>query len=457
MSVRVLVDKTRAQWSTPLPPSDTIPFVPSDAAFDEQVLWQCLHAKRHVMLSGRAGAGKTHLLKRFKDRCTALSGPNVPRVEFAATTGIAAINIDAKTLDNVVGFLGETVGAAKRWELIRKHRRHSPIVRAQYETLKRTGVLLIEEVSMLDKHKFEKLDRLFRLARATPDTPFGGVLLILSGDFTQLPPPKGEFMFHSPTWRALPRVRVFLDRCYRQDDTSVWMQILNAVRSGTLSADHRALLVERQIPRPEENEGMVVYGTNKLADKYNLSKLELTASPDARIHSKRGSVHVIDTKTLRPVRGNTERFLTTDMRRTRVLKFCIGARVMMTCNQYLTSHRVSNGSLGVVRDIENNHVRVAFDNGATVAVKRCKTEVLAQKRYTVRYTQFPLRLAWALTVHKVQGLTLDRICVDVGSLWEKGQLYVALSRVRRLQDLHVLRFTPAALRCDADAVRFERV
>jgi ATP-dependent DNA helicase PIF1 len=231
-------------------------FAPHDVAVcltmkvDEKLIWRNLNSNRSILISGKAGSGKSHLLDRFISHCPP-SGFTFSYV-LSAPTGIAAYNVGGETIHRVLGLgLAEETPVALFQKIIKYKRRY----KKTFKFLEETDLLIIDEVSMLQTELFVKLDYLFRKVRKSSD-PFGGVLLLMVGDFTQLGPvckdnqnQRHKYIFQTEPWQLLSLSRIYLNRSFRQKEGDPFLDLLNHVRIGELNDHHLKLLKSRKIRR----------------------------------------------------------------------------------------------------------------------------------------------------------------------------------------------------------------
>lgn len=384
-----------------------------------------------VLLTGPAGAGKTHVLNQF----IRLAKHDGRHVSVTATTGLAATHLGGTTIHSWSGIgvadsLSDSFG-----DHISKGRR---------EIIERTDVLIIDEISMLHDFRLDMVDQVCRTVREK-DEPFGGIQLIMSGDFFQLPPINrgdsraGGFVVNSEVWQELQPTICYLEEQHRQDD-AVLLDILNALRAGELRRHHAETLLARTEVYPDDLEQMTeLHTVNIDVDKLNAAKLaqidedEITYSQTTT--GGENYIQSLQRSVLAPP----------------ALKLKKGALVMAVKNS--AERKYANGSLGTVIDFEphTEYPIVAFKNGKEVSMVPDTWELRDGDKKRASITQIPLRLAWAITVHKSQGMTLDAARIDLRRAFVEGMGYVALSRVKNLDSLYLAGVNQMALRVSEDA------
>ena len=385
---------------------------------------------KSVFLTGKAGTGKTTFLRRVVEESR-------KRVVVVAPTGIAAINAGGVTIHSFFQLpLHPFIPGMK----IESKFAFSKEKRSIIKTM---DILIIDEISMVRCDLLEAIDSVLRRFR-NKYKPFGGVQLLMIGDLQQLSPviTDEEFQLLSPYYsspyffgsRALAGVdyvTIELKEVYRQQD-SHFISILNSVRSGRPSMEAIKALNSRYEPHfvPSADEGYIRLTThNQIADNYNAQQLSLIDEP----------IHSFDAE----VSGNFPEYAyPTELR----LDLKVGAQVMFVKNDPSSEHRYFNGKIGVVTDFFEEYILVQCPgDDEKIAVEPLEWE---NCRYVINeqtqemetevqgiFKQYPLRLAWAITIHKSQGLTFDKAIVDAAAAFASGQVYVALSRCRTLEGM----------------------
>lgn len=385
-----------------------------------------------ALLTGPAGAGKTYVLNQF----IRLVKANGKHVSVTATTGLAATHLGGTTIHAwaSIGVMDDIPNGFA--DHISKGRR---------DIIEKTDVLVIDEISMLHDFRLDMVDMACRLVRKEMDKPFGGIQIIMSGDFFQLPPINrdgsraGGFVVHSNAWRELNPTILYLQEQYRQDDEDL-LEILNALRAGDVRRRHAELLIERGDVELPDGDLTELHTTNVDVDRINQKKLEqLEGDEYTYSQSTTGSANYVESLQ-RSVLAPAE------------LRLREGALVMAVKNS--ADRKYVNGSLGTVIDFDalTNYPIVQFRNGKTITMMPETWEQRDGDKKRASITQIPLRLAWAITVHKSQGMTLDAARIDLSKAFVEGMGYVALSRVKNLQNLYLAGLNRMALRVSEDAI-----
>ena len=378
----------------------------------------------NVYLTGEPGSGKTHTINEFIDWLRA-SGiePSV-----TAATGIAATHVGGMTLHSWSGIgISDSLSRADVDRIASKEHIAKRIMKAK--------VLIIEEISMLSATTFEMADKICREVRRV-DKPFGGLSVILVGDFFQLPPisrsHEAEFAYTSPVWRELNLLTCYLTEQYRQDDVE-FLGVLSAIRSGRVIEEHHDQLMARATALEDlPPDAPKLFSHNADVDRINAAELlKLTGKSKKFKMSSKGKDSLVD--------GLIRGCLSPE-----ILELKEGAAVMFTKNS--SQGKFVNGTLGVVAGFgADDSPIIKMKNGGRVTAEPMEWQLEENGKVKASVSQFPLRLAYAMTVHKSQGMSMDCAIIDLSKAFEYGQGYVALSRVRRLSGLYLTGLNERAL------------
>lgn len=390
-----------------------------------------------ALLTGPAGTGKTYLLNQFIREAKAEG----KHVSVTATTGLAATHLGGNTIHAWSG-----IGVAD--ELRPGFADH--MSKTRRETIEKTDVLIIDEISMLHDFRLDMIDEVCRLVRRK-DEPFGGIQVVMSGDFFQLPPVNrndsrtGGFVVTSRVWQELDPAVLYLQEQHRQDDEEL-LEILTALRAGDIRRHHAEKLLARADVEPENPENITeLHTVNIDVDTINHAKLQ-ALDTEERTFSQftTGAANYVESLQ-RSVLAPSELVLRK------------GALVMAVKN---SPQRVYvNGSIGTVVDFEpgTEYPVVEFRSGKTVTMVPDSWELRDGDKKRASISQIPLRLAWAITVHKSQGMTLDAARIDLRKAFVPGMGYVALSRVKNIDSLYLYGINRTALAISEDALAIDDV
>lgn len=419
----------------------------------------------NVFLTGPAGSGKTYVLNQY----IAYLKENGINVGISASTGIAATHMGGTTIHSWCGMgIRDSITSGEINEMLKK-----PYLKKRFL---RTKVLIIDEVSMLHNFQLDMIDHICRVAKKN-DAPFGGMQMIMCGDFFQLPPVTKrqissldrhaeldsasqqnllydddekklqtdgtDFVTSSNIWDQMQHKICYLDEQHRQDDRA-FLRILSDIRSGEVNEDTVEALSERLHKDPEGYSNPTrLFTHNADVDAINNSHLEaLPGEPHEYFMSSRGSIKIIEglkKNCLAPTR----------------LLLKLGARVMFVKNNYEVGY--VNGTLGEIIGFTREDAPIVrtFD-GSEIIVAQMSWEVKEENVELAAISQIPLRLAWAITVHKSQGMSLDAAEVDLSRSFVPGQGYVALSRLRNLAGLKLMGMNQMALTVNPDVSEMDR-
>jgi len=397
-----------------------------------------LHAGQSVLLTGAAGTGKTYTLNQFVRYARA----HGKTVAMTATTGLAATHLNGTTIHAWAGIGVHDELPKEFGNKLSKQRR---------DIISKTDVLVIDEISMLHDYRLDMVDTVCRLVREN-DKPFGGIQVVLCGDFFQLPPvnrqdsKQGSFITDSQAWIDGDFTVCYLTEQHRQKEDKDYTDILNGIRAGVLTRRQLAALQAR---------------SNAISDPWAAVTRLLTTNIDVDTINKQHLGELSgDTMQYDMVTSGSKKYVEQLLRSClapQALELKIGAHVM--CIKNSLDKKYVNGSLGIVEGFEKhtNFPVVRLTNEKVITIKPDTWELIDGDKRRASASQLPLRLAWAITVHKSQGMTLDAARVDLSRAFVEGMGYVALSRVRGMQHLALdglnrmaLQVSPLAKTIDAE-------
>lgn len=401
----------------------------------------------NVFLTGFAGTGKSYILNKLKEKFK-------KKLTITSTTGIAAVNVKGQTLHSWAG-----VGLCRNpiHKTVEK-------IRGRVSTLRQIlncKILAIDEISMLNIEVFEYVNAVLKEIRENPE-PFGGIQVLFIGDFFQLPPVEAEpetsvrkYCFDSPLWEELNLKNVVLKKNYRQNEEE-FITALAHMRTNALEPRDIELLNTRNTDMDTSETNILhIFSTNNEANQYNLAKFNRIEEP-VRILEAQDAVY----RESKPVyEGFTEsenyilEIFSKNCRAEKEIALKLGAKVMLLVNMDFNKGLI-NGACGTIMGFNENSITIKFDNGIEANIPKHKFEYFYNDRVVAERTQYPLRLAYGITIHKSQGMTLDKLVVDCSRIFERGQAYVAMSRVKTLEGLYLKGFEPQKVMVDSHVAEF---
>lgn len=374
-----------------------------------------MKGNNNIFLTGPPGSGKSYLTNKYIDWVSA----NGKIVCVTASTGIAALQLSGSTLHSWAGIRNEDVTEEDIVDIT-----------SNYYNKKRIGeteVLIVDEVSMVSPKLLEVVNLIAIKIRGT-NKPFGGIKVIFCGDFFQLPPVSKSklppYAFESPLWQSLNLTTCYLTEQHRTDDVA-FIEILRGIRTGTLTEQQKQVLRDRVIADAEGVDAIRLDTHNDAVDRINDARLRmLDGAPSTYVMTSSGNEKLV--QSMKKNCMSPER-----------LTLKVGTPVMFTKNDI--DLRWVNGTRGTVVSLGDDTVRVKV-NGIEYDVEETSWEYASgygkNKTTHATLTQIPLRVAYAITVHKSQGMTLNSAIIDCSRAFACGHGYVAVSRVRSLDGLH---------------------
>ncbi len=426
-----------------------------------QLAADCInYSNRSVFLTGKAGTGKTTFLKYIRQNTQ-------KETAVLAPTGVAAINAGGVTIHSFfqLPFGPFVPGTINHFDNNNRDAtdKHHLLGRIRYNKerihlLQSLELLIIDEISMVRCDVLDAIDTILKHFRQRHHEPFGGVQMLLIGDMFQLPPVAAEaewnilsafynspYFFDSLVMQQQPPLHIELEKIYRQSDPQ-FINLLNKVRNNEIDNDAVQILRSRHKSgfQPQREKGYITLTShNYLADNINAEELQKLPG------------NLFGFKAMITGEFNEKSYPAEEL-----LQLKLGSQVMFLKNDMEKVRRYFNGKIGVVQKIENDQIFIQCANEKPIEVQKYKWENI---RYSINETtqkleeevigsfeQYPLRLAWAITIHKSQGLTFEKAVIDAGAAFASGQVYVALSRCTSLDGM-ILRssITQNALFTDA--------
>lgn len=397
---------------------------------------------KNVFLTGKSGSGKSYVIKK----CVVELKKRLKKIAVTSTTGTSALLIGGTTIHSYLG-IGIGNQSVERMKLAISA---NPIKKKRWREL---DVLIIDEISMLPAELFDKLEELARQMRNSKRV-FGGIKLVLCGDFFQLPVVKSDKLcFEALSWSKCVDNTVYLTELMRQSDVK-FQQCLEDVRIGKLSLETKKMLKNRMNVKLENSYDIIptrLYSTNKSVEVINDFELDKLSKNGNEFYE-----YVMDYKVL-----SSEKFKESLIDKfkknciaTENLQLCIGAQVMLLINLNIESGLV-NGSRGVVLSFMSDNLPIVkFLNGMEVAIQYNTWIMEENDEIVLEAIQIPLKVAYAMSIHKSQGMTLDYLEVDLADVFSYGMAYVALSRVKNYEGLKILGIDFTKIKSDPKVIKF---
>jgi len=423
---------------------------------EQRDILEKVYAGKNALMTGGAGAGKSYCMKFIVQWAT----DNGKNIGITAMTGSAAVLIDGCTLHS---FLGIGLAKDSAEGLVRKiHKSRTDIC----DRLSKLDILLVDEVSMMNDELFDKVSEFLSLFRKNA-RPFGGIQIILVGDAFQLSPVEGKYFFLGKLWDTSEFEVCILTANMRQKDDLEFKQLLDRVRMGVCSTeDLKALRGLKDTVFPEGIIPTRLYSVNRDVDKINEDEFQCIIEKGKgttkimtyaiKYHGNSDS-HKLSKKWAEAVKLRNE------------IQLCVGAQVMLTRNMTTADGiYLVNGARGVVTSISPSAVYVNFVNSGMQKIEffRIKPEFSKDKSNTdtsstdevmpsVNLSYIPLQLAWAISIHKSQGMTLDAVEIDLGgSIFACGQAYTALSRARNMKSIRLINVLGTSFKTSPEVLAF---
>ena len=412
----------------------------------------------NIFVTGPGGTGKSFLINKFVEF---LKRTKVDPRYYAitSTTGLSGMLINGQTLHSMAGIgLGEG-----SFETLLEKVNSNYFGKKRWKEIK---ILLIDEVSMLSPRLFEKLDAIARNIRRNRKKPFGGIQIIIFGDFFQLPCiGTDKFCFEAVNWNETIKETVVLDEIVRQKDMEL-QDALNKIRFGIVDDDIKALLESRKIdsfhkefPDFDKILPTILYARKMAVNKYNEKKLKECINKGCKYHNYKCKYEYVKSNS-KALSEGSKRFLKAMIDKNpnipTDLTISINTQVMITVNN--KDAKVANGTRGIVVEFsQNKEPIVELLDGRRLIIEPHPFEFEDSNKHKIKKIQYPLKLAWALTIHKSQGMSLDYVCTDIGeSIFEYGQVYVVLSRTRSLEGLFIKNIDLSKIRAHPRVLEFYR-
>uniref|UniRef100_A0A6C0GZV3 Ribonuclease H n=1 Tax=viral metagenome TaxID=1070528 RepID=A0A6C0GZV3_9ZZZZ len=392
--------------------------------------------KKSIFLTGPAGTGKSVTLKEIIKFCEQEN----KKFGVTATTGTAAFLISGKTLHSYLGIgLGKD-SPQEIFEFVRYKLKHVA------DKLRELDVLIIDEISMLDKELFQKISKYLSLLRKN-SKPFGGLQLVLTGDFCQLEPINGEYCFLSDIWKQLNMETIYLHKLIRQDGDTKFQKMLSNFRYGICSEKNYQTLSSLKDTEFGDVKPTKLYPRNVDVDRINKEEYDKLIKSGAEMIKYETKLPACSKKN----KEKSEKWIKS-LELPEFVELCVGAQVVVLANIDQDAGIV-NGTRGVIISLNKNKVIIKRVNGSKIDIQYYKTTNIEDETLVVQY--IPLKLAYALSIHRSQGMTLDAIEIDIGQkIFAAGQAYTALSRAQCLKSVKVVAISKNSFIINKDVLEF---
>ena len=386
---------------------------------EQQLAFDEFKTGKNIFLTGPAGTGKSVTLKKIIEHCEF----SALKYGVTATTGTAAFLIGGKTLHSYLGLGLAKESAEEIFKFVRYKLKHVA------DKIRALNVLIIDEISMLDKELLEKISAYLSLLRRN-SSPFGGIQIVLTGDFCQLEPVNGEYCFLSDLWKTINLKTIYLHKLVRQDGDTEFQKMLSKLRYGRCTDKIYQRLLSLKNTEFGEVKPTKLYPKNVNVDKINTLEYNKLIESGAKM---------IKYTAILPTKAKDKEKATkwiNSLELPESVEICVGAQVVLLVNLDQDNGLV-NGTRGVVIDVLSKSVLIKRVNNTICEIPFYKTTNSEDDSLSVSY--MPLKLAYALTIHRSQGMTLDAVEIDIGTnIFAAGQAYTALSRAQNLKSVRIV-------------------
>ena len=403
--------------------------------------------KKNIFITGPGGSGKSHVINSFVNYYKENIENEENKLYVTSSTGLSSLLLNGTTIHQYSGIgTGE-----KNIEYYVKNIQKKKIVRERW---KNTSVLIIDEISMINSNLFQKLDIIAQRLRKNKK-PFGGIQIICSGDFLQLPPVKStDFCFESFTWDITIDKIFYFDKIIRQRNEE-FQNVLNKIRIGVIDNDVKNVLESCRNRKLDNKDGIIptlLFSKKDMVKEYNDKNLNKLIN-DGNKTVKYKSEYVFSSKINDLVKDDYIKLINNQYNVEDEIILTKYSQVMLNINNI--DEGLANGSRGIIIDFsESNNPIVQFLNGKILEIKK-KDYKLEENKDNVTKKQIPLIHAWAITIHKAQGMSLEYIQTDIGkSIFEYGQAYVVLSRIKTLEGLSLIDIDYSKIKANPKLVKF---
>jgi len=388
---------------------------------------------KNVFLTGPAGTGKTFVLKTFIEWYKETKEDEDSKIHITSTTGLSSLLIDGITIHRYAGIgIGDKDINTYYKKIIK--------MKSLKKRWLTTSVLIIDEISMMNPDLFDKLEALARKIRLN-DKPFGGIQIILSGDFLQIPPINStDFCFEAFSWEIIDET-VYFDEILRQNN-DILQSVLSSIRLGIVTNDVKKLLDSCLNKELKCEDGIVptlLFSKKNMVSEYNQHELDILINQNKENYMYEAVYEFNKEKSDNTENDFYKTMINSQFQVDDKVHFSLHSQVMLTIN--MPECNLANGSRGIIIDFTKDvlHYPVVLFSNKQVLIIKPHDYTIEEEKTIIKKIQLPLILSWAITIHKAQGMTLDFIKTDIGnSIFEYGQAYVVLSRIKNIEGLSLM-------------------
>jgi ATP-dependent DNA helicase PIF1 len=404
---------------------------------EQLICFEEFKLNKNIFLTGPAGAGKTVTINKCIDYCK----ENNIKFGITSSTGSSALLIGGKTLHSYLG-IGLAKKSAKDLYIHNRYKLSHTV-----KKIRELNVLIIDEISIIDSELFEKVSEYLALINGN-NKPFGGLQVLLCGDFCQLEPVNGEYCFISKTWSDLNLTTIFLTKMIRQNEDKKFQKILKNLRYGICDDKILNILKERIVDSSNNESNIkptILYSKNIDVDKINNLEYNILL-----LENKKVQKYNIKLPQIKKNHVKISNWIDS-LGMSQFVELCVDAQVMVTANinQY---NGIVNGTRGVITELYPDKVIIkTLNDFITINYHKCTSS----EDNNIYFNYMPIKLAYAISIHKSQGITLDSVEIDIGKdIFAAGQAYTAISRARNLKSIVIKSITNNSFICKSKVLNF---
>lgn len=400
---------------------------------EQQNVFDTVTVGKNIFITGSAGTGKSYTVNAIVEWAKSVN----KQIGITSSTGVSAVNIKGRTIHS---FLGIGLARQSAYNLYAKNRKNTMLSKK----IKALNILIIDEISMISAELFDKISEYIGLMRKINE-PFGGLQMILCGDMCQLPPVGGEYCFKSATWSSMNLEIHALKTIIRQEHDDVFKRILEDARFGIVTDESLAILKSRKHMNFGEIKPTILYSKNVNVEMINEREYQklLTTGVEERVYKTTYSPDTAEMRDWGKLNNIPEE-----------VRLCVGAQVMITANIAVDAGFANGTRCMVTEFTRQGEPVVVTKTGEQIIIEPFPFAMDDEKEDHV-VSSIPLKLAYALTVHKSQSCTLDAAVINLGrDIFEYGQAYTALSRIRDLNSVMITEIYRESFKVSPEIIEF---